>query len=70
MARNLATVVMITKVTPIEGADRLAVAEMYEKGWRVVVNKDEFHVDDLAVFFEIDSFLPADDERRAVICLP
>ena len=67
MARNLATVVMITKVTPIEGADRLAVAEMYEKGWRVVVNKDEFHVDDLAVFFEIDSFLPADDERYAFL---
>ena len=67
MARKLASIVEISKVSPIENADRLEVAEMKGKGWRVVIQKGEFCPGDLAVYFEIDSFLPADDERYAFL---
>ena len=63
MARTLASVVEISKVSPIEGADRLEVVEMVGKGWKVVTQKGEFHEGDLAVFFEIDSALNPTDER-------
>ena len=63
MARKLASIVQISKVSPIENADRLEVAEMVGKGWKVVTQKGEFKEGDLAVYFEIDSFLPPDDER-------
>ena len=67
MARKLASIVEISKVSPIEGADKLEVAEMVGKGWKVVVQKGEFLVGDLAVMFEIDSFLDPDDERYAFL---
>lgn len=63
MARKLASIVQISKVSPIENADRLEVAEMVGKGWKVVTQKGEFKEGDLAVYFEIDSFLPPDDDR-------
>ena len=62
--RKLASVVEIEKISPIEGADRIEVAEMKGKGWRVVVGKGDFQEGDLAVYFEIDSYLP-NDERYA-----
>ena len=65
--RKLASVVKISKVSPIEGADRLEVAEMDGKGWRVVTAKGEFKAGDPAVYFEIDSALPFDDERYAFL---
>ena len=67
MSRKLASIVEISKVSPIEGADKLEVAEMVGKGWKVVVQKGEFHPGDLATYFEIDSFLPPDDERYAFL---
>lgn len=67
MARTLASIVQVIKVSPIEGADRLEVAEMMGKGWKVVVQKGEFHPDELAVYFEIDSFLDPNDERYAFL---
>ncbi len=36
-------------------------------GWQVVVKKGEFSVGDYCVFFEIDSFLPAQDPRFAFL---
>lgn len=36
-------------------------------GWQCVVKKGEFTVGDLGVYFEIDSFLPAEDERYAFL---
>jgi hypothetical protein len=30
-------------------------------GWQCAVKKDEFKLDDLAVYFEVDRFLPEDD---------
>ena len=67
MARKLASIVRIAVVSPIPDADRLEVVEMEGKGWRVVTAKGEFHPGDLAVYFEIDSYLPSDDERYAFL---
>ncbi len=56
--RQLATIVRIESLEPIEGADTIELAKMVAKGWQVVVKKGEFKPGDLAVYFEIDSFLP------------
>jgi RNA ligase (TIGR02306 family) len=56
IVRKLASVVKITNISPITGADNIVVAKV--KGWSVVVKKGEFNVGDLAVYYEIDSFLP------------
>ena len=61
--RKLASLVTIDKVEPIENADRLAVATIKGKTWKVVVGKNDFLPGDSAIYFEIDSYLPADDER-------
>jgi RNA ligase (TIGR02306 family) len=54
--RKLATVVRVESLEPIPGADAIELARV--KGWQVVVKKGEFKVNDLGVYFEIDSFLP------------
>lgn len=63
MTRKLASVQKILNIRPIDGADRIVVAEVL--GWEVVVAKDEFNIGDLAIYYEIDSFLNADDPRYA-----
>lgn len=59
--RHLATVQTIKDLQPIEGADAIEVATVL--GWHVVVKKGEFKVGDKCIYFEVDSFLPADDWR-------
>ena len=54
--RKLATIRRIADIQPIEGADAIVVATV--DGWKVVVKKDEFAVGDLAVYLEIDSWVP------------
>lgn len=54
--RKLASIQRIWKIEPIEGADRIELANVL--GWQCVVNRGQFHAMDLAVYFEIDSFLP------------
>ena len=54
--RKFASIQRIWKIEPIEGADRIELAHVL--GWQCVVNKGQFHAMDLAVYFEIDSFLP------------
>lgn len=54
--RELAYVVKIDDVTPIEGYDRVELAHV--GGWTVVVGKGEFKAGDPAIYFEIDSQLP------------
>lgn len=56
MTRKLATIRRITSLTPIPGADKIELAVV--DGWNVVVQKGLYNVDDLAVYFEIDSFIP------------
>ncbi len=54
--RKLASIQRIWKIEPIEGADRIELANVL--GWQSVVNRGQFRPMDLAVYFEIDSFLP------------
>ncbi len=56
--RKLATVRKIAAIEPIEGADAIEVAVV--DGWKVVVKKGEFAVDSLAVYIEIDSWVPTE----------
>ena len=58
--RKLASVQKVAAVTPIEGADRIELVHVL--GWQCVAAKDEFKVGDLAVYFEVDSFLPIREE--------
>ena len=60
MSRKLASIQRIWQIAPIEGADRIELANVL--GWQCVVNKGQFQPMDLAVYFEIDSFLPIRDE--------
>ena len=67
MSRKLASIVEIESCEPIPDTERLSVATMKGKGWNVVTGRDEFHSGDLAVYFEIDSYLPIEDERYAFL---
>ena len=58
--RKLATVRTVSEIRPIEGADMIVLAVV--DGWKCVVKKDEFSPGDLAVYCEIDSFLPIKPE--------
>lgn len=59
--RSLAHIEKISKLLPIEGAEKIELA--FILGWQVVVEKGRFKEGDLVIFFEIDSFLNGDDLR-------
>ena len=63
--RELAYVIKIDNIMPITGADNICLA--CANGWQVIVKKTEFNIGDKAVFFEIDSKVPADEERYAFL---
>jgi RNA ligase (TIGR02306 family) len=56
--RKMASIRKIDAIGPIEGADAIEVATV--GGWKVVVKKGEFAVGDLAVYCEIDSWIPTE----------
>ena len=57
MERKLASVQKITGTSPIEGADRIEIANVL--GWQCVTQKsNNFKPGDLVVYFEIDSLIP------------
>ena len=56
--RKLATIRKIDELNPIEGADAIECAVV--GGWKVVVKKGEYAVGDLAVYLEIDSWVPTE----------
>lgn len=55
--RKMCVVAEIEKITPIEGADRIVIANVKGKTWNVIVKKDEYQIGDKCAFFEIDSLL-------------
>lgn len=59
--RALAYIVRVGDITQIEGADNIELATI--GGWSVIIKKNEFKIGDKAVFFEIDSRVPDDDDR-------
>jgi len=54
--RKLASIQRVKNIVPIYGADSIELAHIND--WQVVVKKGEFKINDLAIYFEIDSFLP------------
>jgi RNA ligase (TIGR02306 family) len=54
--RKMATIRRIDEINPIEGADAIELATL--GGWKVVVKKGEFTPGTLAIYCEIDSFIP------------
>ena len=54
--RKLATIRRIEAIEAIPNADAIVCASV--GGWRVVVKKDEFQIGQLAVYFEIDTWIP------------
>jgi RNA ligase (TIGR02306 family) len=61
MERKLASIRVISDISPIEGADSIELATV--DGWKVVVAKNVGHkVGDMVVYCEVDSFLPIKPE--------
>lgn len=56
MERKMATVRIVDAILPIEGADAIEVAVI--GGWKVVVKKGEYRAEQLAIYCEIDSWIP------------
>ena len=54
--RELAYVVKIDDIRPIEGADNVELAIV--GGWHIMVRKNQFSINDYGVYFEIDSKVP------------
>ena len=59
--RKLVTIRTVDNIFEIKGADRIELAQI--GGWGCIVKKDEFSIGDKGLFFEIDSWIPATDER-------
>ncbi|KAJ2905334.1 hypothetical protein MKZ38_005633 [Zalerion maritima] len=62
MPRRLVTVRPISAIEPISSTNKTK-SFATVGGWRVVVQTGTFKVGDIVVFFEIDAFLPATDDR-------
>ena len=56
--RKMASIQKVAEIKPINGADAIEACRI--NGWWVVAKKDEFKVDDLVVYFELDSWMPHD----------
>lgn len=63
--RALAHVEKIEWVKPIDGADNIELIGIL--GWVCIAKKEEFKPGDLAIYIEIDSKCPSDDERFAFL---
>jgi len=63
--RKLVTIRTINAIDDIPDADLIKVATV--EGWKVVVKAGEFKPGDFCVYFEVDSFLPMDDDRYAFL---
>ena len=57
--RKLASIARIWQIDPIPDADKIETVHVL--GWTCVAGKGDFKKGDLAVYFEIDSFLPVNE---------
>jgi RNA ligase (TIGR02306 family) len=57
MTRTLARIAKITDVLPIPDADAIECA-VVDNGWKSVIKKGQFKKDDLAIYCEVDSWIP------------
>jgi hypothetical protein len=57
--RRLVSVRRVSRIKPLNIRREVVMVG----GWPVVVPRDEFSVNQLVLYFEIDSFLPFDDKR-------
>jgi RNA ligase (TIGR02306 family) len=55
--RKLASIKPITHIKPIPDADAIECA-IVDGGWPVVIKKDKYQVGDVAIYLEIDSWVP------------
>lgn len=55
--RKLASIAEVTYIKPIENADAIE-CSVVNGGWPVVVKKGEYKVGDVAIYLEIDSWVP------------
>jgi RNA ligase (TIGR02306 family) len=46
----------ISEIRPITGADRIACAMI--DGWKAIIKKEEFNLNDIVIYAEIDSWIP------------
>ena len=53
---SMAHIERVTKIYPIEGADKIEMCQLLD--FHIVVKKNEFKVNDLVVYIEVDSILP------------
>ncbi len=63
--RQLVTKRIVKELVPIAGADLIELARI--DGWQCVVKKGDFSVGNEALYFEIDSMVPAKDPRFAFL---
>lgn len=56
MSRKLVTIQKVAATYPIKDADFIECCQIL--GWQCITKKDEVKVNDIVVYFEIDSFLP------------
>jgi len=56
MRRKLASIQQISKIEPIQNAERIERATVL--GWQTVIRKGEFAVGDKVIFIEVDSLVP------------
>lgn len=57
--RKLATIQRVQALHAIKGADFIEICQI--NGWQCITKKGEVNVNDLVIYFEIDSFLPDND---------
>lgn len=57
--RKLATIQRVQALHEIKGADFIEICQI--NGWQCITKKGEVNVNDLVIYFEIDSFLPDND---------
>jgi RNA ligase (TIGR02306 family) len=62
MERKLATIQRVSEVLPIKDSENIDLVKI--GGWQCVVKKGDFKVNEIGVFFEIDSFLPCNEPYK------